>query len=254
VQHDSARELLVDRLLAHRWRRKFESGRAKSIADLAEQQGVTDAYVCRFLPLTCLAPDVVEAILDGRQPKGLRLADMLGLGRWVGGAAAPLADLTVDIRQVSGRCATRRSAQSETLPSELAIGLPACSSTPSQRSLPMLSRTGLTKVVFISTVVKACPGSRVECTAQFMAVSRRNASQPPLTNPWIVEAGGGRRLECHVADLDRDRPDPATSLKGGAGWKAVLDLESGDRGRAPAQGDEDLLRRERQSPSLDPRS
>jgi hypothetical protein len=41
---------------------------------------VTDAYVCRLLPLTCAAPDIVEAILDGRQPKGLRLAEMLGNG------------------------------------------------------------------------------------------------------------------------------------------------------------------------------
>ncbi len=63
---------------AHRWRRKIESGQAKSITDLAEQEGVTMAYVCRLLPLTCLAPDIVEAILDGRQPKGLRLAEMLG--------------------------------------------------------------------------------------------------------------------------------------------------------------------------------
>ena len=31
------------------------------------------------MPLTCRAPDV-EAILDGRQPKGLRLAEMLGNG------------------------------------------------------------------------------------------------------------------------------------------------------------------------------
>jgi hypothetical protein len=65
---------------AHRWRRKIESGRAKSITDLAEQEGVTDAYVCRLLPLTCLAPDIVEAILEGRQPKGLRLAEVLGNG------------------------------------------------------------------------------------------------------------------------------------------------------------------------------
>jgi hypothetical protein len=74
-------ETLVKALVrAHRWRRQIESGRAKSITDLAEQEGVTDAYVCRLLPLTCLAPDIVEAILDGRQPKGLRLAELLGNG------------------------------------------------------------------------------------------------------------------------------------------------------------------------------
>jgi hypothetical protein len=37
---------------AHRWRRKIESSRAKSITDLAEQEDVTAAYVCRLLPLT----------------------------------------------------------------------------------------------------------------------------------------------------------------------------------------------------------
>ena len=74
-------ETLVKALVrAHRWRRRIESGQAKSITDLAEQEGVTVAYVCRLLPLTCLAPDIVEAILDGRQPKGLRLAEMLGNG------------------------------------------------------------------------------------------------------------------------------------------------------------------------------
>jgi hypothetical protein len=74
-------ETLVKALVrAHRWRRRIESGRAKSITNLAEQEGVTDAYVCRLLPLTCLAPDIVAAILDGRQPKGVRLAEMLGNG------------------------------------------------------------------------------------------------------------------------------------------------------------------------------
>jgi hypothetical protein len=71
-------ETLIKALVrAHRWRRRIESGRAKSVTDLAEQEGVTDAYVCRLLPLTCLAPDIVEVILDGRQPKGLRLTEML---------------------------------------------------------------------------------------------------------------------------------------------------------------------------------
>jgi hypothetical protein len=77
-------------------RRRIESRQAKSITDSAEQEGVTDAYVCRLLPLTCLAPDIVEAILNGRQPKGLRLAEMLGNGplvweeqRWADGLGSP---------------------------------------------------------------------------------------------------------------------------------------------------------------------
>jgi hypothetical protein len=77
-------ETLVKALVrAHRWRRTIESGQAKSITDLAEQEGVTDAYACRLLPLTCLAPDIVEAILDGRQPRELKLAAILGNGPMV---------------------------------------------------------------------------------------------------------------------------------------------------------------------------
>ena len=74
-EHDET--ILRALVKAHRWRRRIESGKAKSIADLAAQEGVTNAYVCRLLPLTCLAPDLVAAILDGRQPKGLKLADLL---------------------------------------------------------------------------------------------------------------------------------------------------------------------------------
>lgn len=76
--HDEA---LVKALVrAHRSRRQIESGQANSITDVAEQERVTGAYVCRRLPLTCLAPEMVEAILDGQQPKGLRLAEIVGNG------------------------------------------------------------------------------------------------------------------------------------------------------------------------------
>ena len=62
---------------AHRWRRRIETGKAKSITDLAEQEKVTVAYVSKLLPLTCLAPDITAAILDGRQPRGLSANTML---------------------------------------------------------------------------------------------------------------------------------------------------------------------------------
>jgi hypothetical protein len=56
------------------------TSRAKSVTELAAQRRMTDASIRQFLPLTCLAPDILEAILDGRQPKGLRLVELLGNG------------------------------------------------------------------------------------------------------------------------------------------------------------------------------
>ena len=43
-------------------------GQARSVRDLAERLGVNQGDVSRILPLGLLAPDIVEAILDGRQP------------------------------------------------------------------------------------------------------------------------------------------------------------------------------------------
>lgn len=62
---------------AHRWRRKIETCEAGSITELAAQENVTAPYVFRLMRLTCVAPDIVAAILDGRQPKGIALADLL---------------------------------------------------------------------------------------------------------------------------------------------------------------------------------
>jgi hypothetical protein len=41
----------------------------------AEAEGVTPSFVNRLLRLTLLAPDIVEAILDGRQ-QGMQLEDL----------------------------------------------------------------------------------------------------------------------------------------------------------------------------------
>lgn len=53
---------------AFRWRRMLEEGRYGSIRELAAAEGVDRAYVGRVLNLTLLAPDLVEAVLDGREP------------------------------------------------------------------------------------------------------------------------------------------------------------------------------------------
>jgi hypothetical protein len=58
---------------AHKWRRMIETGRYPSAAELARKEAVNESYVCRMLRLTLLAPDIVEAILNGRQPSTLEL-------------------------------------------------------------------------------------------------------------------------------------------------------------------------------------
>ncbi len=46
-------------------------GRAKSIAEIAEREGVSDRYIRRLTRLAFLAPHIVEAIVAGNQPPEL---------------------------------------------------------------------------------------------------------------------------------------------------------------------------------------
>ncbi len=49
---------------------------------------ITRSFVNRLLRLTLLAPDIQEAILDGRQPKGMQLEELTGaMPMRMGGAA-----------------------------------------------------------------------------------------------------------------------------------------------------------------------
>ena len=65
---------------AWRWQQMLDQGVYATVSEIGDAENISKSYVCRLLPLTCLAPDIVEGILDGRQPKGLRLAEMLGNG------------------------------------------------------------------------------------------------------------------------------------------------------------------------------
>ena len=62
---------------AHRWRHMLESGEYSSSAELAKAEKVNDSYLSRILRLTLLAPDLIEAILAGRQASTLQLDDLL---------------------------------------------------------------------------------------------------------------------------------------------------------------------------------
>ena len=62
---------------AFRWRKMLDTGVHTTLEDLARAKGVAPTYVSRILRLTLLAPESVEAILDGRQPAGLQLDDLL---------------------------------------------------------------------------------------------------------------------------------------------------------------------------------
>ena len=62
---------------AHRWNKLLESGRYGSAAELAAAEKINPSYVSRVLRLTLLAPDIAEAIVDGRQADGVEAALLL---------------------------------------------------------------------------------------------------------------------------------------------------------------------------------
>jgi hypothetical protein len=62
---------------AFRWQRMLDEGAWGTIEVLAKRERANRGYMSRVLRLTLLAPDIVEAILDGRQPEGMRLEDLL---------------------------------------------------------------------------------------------------------------------------------------------------------------------------------
>jgi hypothetical protein len=52
---------------AHRWKRMLEEGRYGTVTELAAGEKLDRGYLGKILMLTLLAPDIVEAILDGHQ-------------------------------------------------------------------------------------------------------------------------------------------------------------------------------------------
>jgi hypothetical protein len=63
--------------LARRRADDLGTGKVASTREIARQHGLCRLYVGKLLPLAFLARDLVQSILDGRQPRGLSIANLL---------------------------------------------------------------------------------------------------------------------------------------------------------------------------------
>ena len=61
-----------------RWRKLLETGVYGTIEEIAAAEKINSSYVSRLLRMTLFAPDIVDAILDGRQPTEMTLAVAMG--------------------------------------------------------------------------------------------------------------------------------------------------------------------------------
>jgi len=57
-----------------RWRKLLETGDYGTVGEIAEAENINPSYVSRVLRMALLAPEIVEAILAGKQPEGLTMA------------------------------------------------------------------------------------------------------------------------------------------------------------------------------------
>lgn len=71
TQSEPDPRLIGEILRAKRWFDALSSGRSPTIAALAKAEGVSASYVSLKISLAFLAPDIVEAIIDGNQPVSL---------------------------------------------------------------------------------------------------------------------------------------------------------------------------------------
>jgi hypothetical protein len=62
---------------AFRWQRMLESGEYASISELADRERIAFTYIARLLRLSLLSPEVVDAVLSGRQPGTITLVSLM---------------------------------------------------------------------------------------------------------------------------------------------------------------------------------
>jgi hypothetical protein len=51
---------------AYRWKQKLEEGTYATLVELAKSEGINESYATRLVRLNLLAPDIIEAALNGQ--------------------------------------------------------------------------------------------------------------------------------------------------------------------------------------------
>ncbi len=60
-----------------RWREMLENGTYATIKEIATGETINESYIARVLRLTLLSPEIIEAILEGRQSAEMSLAPLM---------------------------------------------------------------------------------------------------------------------------------------------------------------------------------
>lgn len=63
---------------AFRWQAMLENGSYGCLDEIGKAEKIAPSFVSRVIRLALLAPDIVEAILEGKQPAHLTLKDLMG--------------------------------------------------------------------------------------------------------------------------------------------------------------------------------
>src|SRR3954452_21977146 len=60
-----------------RWKQQLDTGQFATISELAQAEKLDRLFVSHALRLTLLTPDLVEAILDSKQPRTMELRPLM---------------------------------------------------------------------------------------------------------------------------------------------------------------------------------
>lgn len=58
---------------ALKWNQALLDGKASTLTALAEKENVAQRYICDLIKLAYLAPDIIEAVIEGKTSSGLTL-------------------------------------------------------------------------------------------------------------------------------------------------------------------------------------